>query len=102
VIYTGLHQTPEMIAAACRQEDPDALLLSILSGAHMSLIPRILAALESSEIRGLPILCGGIIPQSDSEALRTAGVAAVMGPGTPTADIVAQVRELAENYRANQ
>jgi methylmalonyl-CoA mutase C-terminal domain/subunit len=102
VIYTGLHQTPEMIAAACRQEDPDALLLSILSGAHMTLVPRVLDVLRRSGLQVLPLLCGGIIPQDDAQALSQAGVAAVMGPGTPTEEIIARVRELAAAYRAQE
>lgn len=102
VIYTGLHQTPEMIASACRQEDPDALLLSILSGAHMSLVPRVLDRLRDDGLGRLPVLCGGIVPQADAQALEAQGVAAVMGPGTATSDIVGTVRRLAEQYRAEQ
>jgi methylmalonyl-CoA mutase C-terminal domain/subunit len=100
VIYTGLHQTPEMIAAACRQEDPDALLLSILSGAHMGLVPRILDQLRADGLEGLPVLCGGIVPQGDAAALLKLGVAGVMGPGTSTTEIVDRVRELAASYRS--
>jgi methylmalonyl-CoA mutase C-terminal domain/subunit len=100
VIYTGLHQTPELVTAACRQEDPDALLLSILSGAHMSLIPRILDKLRADGLESLPVLCGGIVPRADAAELEAQGVAAVMGPGTPTSEIVAKVRELAQAYRA--
>jgi methylmalonyl-CoA mutase C-terminal domain/subunit len=102
VIYTGLHQTPEMVAAACRQEDPDALLLSILSGAHMTLVPRILDVLRRSGLEALPVLCGGIVPQDDARRLTEAGVAAVMGPGTTTGDIIAKVRELASAYREQE
>jgi methylmalonyl-CoA mutase C-terminal domain/subunit len=100
VIYTGLHQTPDMVAAACRQEDPDVLLLSILSGAHMTLVPRILDLLRQSGLEDLPVLCGGIIPTSDAERLLAEGVAAVMGPGTSTEGIIGKVRELATAYRA--
>jgi methylmalonyl-CoA mutase C-terminal domain/subunit len=100
VIYTGLHQTPEMILAACRQEDPDALLLSILSGAHVTLVPRILDLLRAAGLGSLPVLCGGIIPHDDAEALKAQGVAAVMGPGTATTDIAALVRSLGAQYRA--
>lgn len=102
VIYTGLHQTPEMIASACRQEDPDALLLSILSGAHMGLLPRVLEKLRGDGLGALPVLCGGIVPQADASALLAQGVAAVMGPGTSTTEIVNRVCELAEEYRAKQ
>ena len=100
VIYTGLHQTPEMILAACRQEDPDALLLSILSGAHVTLIPRILALLRDAGLEHLPVLCGGIIPHDDADVLKAQGVAAVMGPGTTTGEISALVRSLGAQYRA--
>jgi methylmalonyl-CoA mutase C-terminal domain/subunit len=100
VIYTGLHQTPEMILAACRQEDPDALLLSILSGAHTTLVPRILGLLREAGLGKLPVLCGGIIPHDDAEALKAQGVAAVMGPGTTTGEISALVRSLGAQYRA--
>jgi methylmalonyl-CoA mutase C-terminal domain/subunit len=100
VIYTGLHQTPEMIVNACRQEDPDALLLSILSGAHMGLIPRVLAALGDAGLADTPVLVGGIIPAEDAQALLDMGVRRVMGPGTDTHEIAAAVRELAAERRA--
>ena len=101
VIYTGLHQTPGMIASACRQEDPDVLCLSILSGAHLTVIPRILEELASAGLDALPVLAGGIIPAEDAATLKVSGVAEVMGPGTATSDIVRLVRELAARYRAN-
>jgi len=99
VIYTGLHQTPEMIVNACRQEGPDALLLSILSGAHMGLIPRVLEALREAGLGDTPVLVGGIIPQQDAEQLLGLGVRSVMGPGTDTHEIAETVRRLAAERR---
>jgi len=84
VIYTGLRQTPEMIAEAALQEDVDAIGLSILSGAHMALVPRILEVLRGQGQGHVKLLLGGIIPDEDLPALRELGVAAVFGPGTRT------------------
>jgi methylmalonyl-CoA mutase, C-terminal domain len=84
VIYTGLRQTPEMIAEAALQEDVDVVGLSILSGAHMTLVPRIREAMNASELSDVPMIVGGIIPDEDREALKTYGVAGVFGPGTST------------------
>ena len=95
VIYTGLHQTPEKIVAACRQEDPDVLCLSILSGAHMTLIPRILASMQEQGLGDIPVLAGGIIPDADVQVLLDAGVRHVLGPGTSTEEIIKLIRELA-------
>ncbi|MCB1185774.1 cobalamin B12-binding domain-containing protein [bacterium] len=97
VIYTGLHQTPEKIIAACRQEDPDVLCLSILSGAHMTLIPRILEGMREQQLDDIPVLAGGIIPDADAVSLREQGVNEVLGPGTSTEEIIALVRGLAES-----
>jgi methylmalonyl-CoA mutase C-terminal domain/subunit len=88
VIYTGLRQTPEMIAEAALQEDVDAIGLSILSGAHMALVPRVLELLEAQGQAGLPVLLGGIIPDEDIPALRQRGVSAIFGPGTTTDTVV--------------
>lgn len=99
VIYTGLHQTPEMIVNACRQEDPDVLLLSILSGAHMGLIPRVLAAMREAGLEDTPMLLGGIIPDADAAVLLEQGVKGVMGPGTDTHEIARVVAELAVERR---
>ena len=101
VIYTGLHQTPAMITAACRQEDPDVLCMSILSGAHLTLIPRVLEELSVSGLSKLPVLVGGIIPEEDAAILKEAGVAEVMGPGTSTTTVIELVRELSAKYRAD-
>jgi methylmalonyl-CoA mutase, C-terminal domain len=93
VIYTGLRQTPEMIAEAALQEDVDAVGLSILSGAHNALLPRIVEALRERGLADVPIFAGGIIPDEDVPALQQAGIAGVFGPGTPIADIVTFVRD---------
>jgi methylmalonyl-CoA mutase C-terminal domain/subunit len=94
VIYTGLRQTPEMIAAAALQEDVDVVGLSILSGAHMTLLPRITQLLRDEGMGDLLVTAGGIIPDDDVPALREAGIARVFGPGTT-------IREVAEYLRAN-
>jgi len=88
VIYTGLRQTPEMIAEAALQEDVDVVGLSILSGAHMALVPRVLDILKAQGQDQVKVFIGGIIPDEDVEALRAMGVAAVFGPGTRTQDII--------------
>jgi methylmalonyl-CoA mutase C-terminal domain/subunit len=92
VIYTGLRQTPEMIAAAAAEEDVDAVGLSILSGAHNTLLPRIIELLRSHGMGDVPVFAGGIIPDEDIPALKDAGVTAVFGPGTPLSDITAFVQ----------
>lgn len=102
VIYTGLHQTPEKIVAACRQEDPDVLCLSILSGAHMTLIPRIMDGLREQGLDDIPVLAGGIIPDADAARLREAGVMSVLGPGTTTEQIITLVREMAGERTGRQ
>jgi methylmalonyl-CoA mutase C-terminal domain/subunit len=89
VIYTGLRQTPEMIAEAALQEDVDAVGLSILSGAHMSLVPRVMELLAAQGQAGVPVLLGGIVPDEDVPTLRGSGVTAVFGPGTTTDAVVA-------------
>ena len=88
VIYTGIRQTPEMIAAAADQEDVDAIGLSILSGAHLELLPSVITALRSRGLENMPVIAGGIIPQSDVETLKVAGITEIFGPGTPTQTIV--------------
>ena len=94
VIYTGLHQTPEMIAEVAVQEDVDVVGLSILSGAHMALFPRVRAELETRGMGHVLLTGGGIIPADDAARLKSAGVAAVFGPGTPTAEAIAAFRSL--------
>lgn len=92
VIYTGLRQTPEQVVQAAIQEDVDCLGLSILSGAHMTLIPRIIQLLREQHAEDILITVGGIIPDEDVAQLKKLGVAAVFGPGTPTQEIIAFVR----------
>jgi len=88
VIYTGLHQTPEMIATAAVQEDVDVVGLSILSGAHMTLFPRVRELLDEAGRKDILLTGGGIIPREDIEALEKRGVGRLFGPGTPTTDLV--------------
>ena len=92
VIYTGLHQTPEQIVAAAIQEDVDAVGLSILSGAHMTLFRRVIELLAERDATDIVVFGGGIIPDADIEELSRMGVAKIFTPGAPTTDIVAWVR----------
>jgi methylmalonyl-CoA mutase C-terminal domain/subunit len=94
VIYTGIRQTPEMIVETALQEDVDLIGLSILSGAHMELFPMIMTGLRDNDMGDVPVIAGGIIPESDRRALEDIGVSAIFGPGTSTADIVDHVRTL--------
>lgn len=93
VIYTGLRQTPVMIAEAALQEDVDVVGLSILSGAHMALVPRIVQELQQRGIGALPVFVGGIIPVDDIPALKALGVTEVFGPGTHTQTLVGFIHE---------
>lgn len=93
VIYTGLHQTPEMIATAAVQEDVDVVGLSILSGAHMTLFPRVHELLREQGRDDILITGGGIIPKEDMDALRARGIGQLFGPGTPTSALVDYIRE---------
>jgi methylmalonyl-CoA mutase C-terminal domain/subunit len=98
VIYTGLHQTPEMVVEAAVQEDVDVVSLSILSGAHMTLIPKVRRLMDDAGMDGVHLIGGGIIPDEDAEELKNTGaVAAVFGPGTDTRDIVLFINGLFEN-----
>ncbi len=92
VIYTGLHQTPEMIAEAAMQEDVDVVGLSILSGAHMALFPRVRAELVKRGLSNVLLTGGGIIPAEDQRALEAQGYAKLFGPGTPTEAIATWIR----------
>lgn len=92
VIYTGLRQTPEMVAEAALQEDVDAVGLSILSGAHMALVPRIMELLRQNGMGSMHVFLGGIIPEEDIPELKACGVAEVYGPGTSTEKVAADVR----------
>jgi methylmalonyl-CoA mutase C-terminal domain/subunit len=96
VVYTGLHQTPEMIAAAAVQEDVDAVGLSIMSGAHNTLFPAVLQELDKRGASGIALFGGGIIPEQDAAALEAAGVRKVFLPGTALGDIVRWVHDNVE------
>ncbi len=93
VIYTGLHQTPEMIATAAVQEDVDVIGLSILSGAHMTLIPRVAELVRAQGRDDILITGGGIIPKEDMETLQKMGVGTLFGPGTPTSELIAYIKD---------
>jgi methylmalonyl-CoA mutase C-terminal domain/subunit len=93
VIYTGLHQTPEMIVNAAIQEDVDVVALSILSGAHMTLFSRVLELLREEGADHILVTGGGIIPEDDVQALQAMGVGRIFGPGTPTSEPIAYIRE---------
>jgi methylmalonyl-CoA mutase C-terminal domain/subunit len=88
VVYTGLHQTPEQIVETAIQEDADAVGVSILSGAHMTLVPRIIDGLRANEAEDVLVVVGGTIPPEDAEELKALGVAEVFGPGAATSEIV--------------
>ena len=103
VTYTGIRQTPEMIVSAAIKEDVDVIGLSILSGAHMELFPKILAVLHESELEDVVVVAGGIIPHHDREELQRIGVEAVFGPGTSTAEIGEYVKNaVAERDRSRR
>ncbi|MEW5917187.1 MAG: cobalamin B12-binding domain-containing protein [Gemmatimonadota bacterium] len=93
VIYTGLHQTPEMIANAAVQEDVDVVGLSILSGAHMTLFPRVRNLLNEAGREDVLVTGGGIIPKEDMDALQAQGVGRLFGPGTSTGDLIAYIKD---------
>ncbi len=92
VIYTGLHQTPEQVVETAIQEDADAIGISILSGAHMTLIPRIIELLKENEAEDILVFCGGTIPKDDIPKLKEAGVGEIFTPGTPTKKAVEYVQ----------
>ncbi len=93
VVYTGIRQTPEMIAEAALQEDVDVIGMSILSGAHMALFPRVMELLRENGMDDVLVVAGGIIPDEDVPTLRDMGVTGIFGPGTSTDKIVAFIRE---------
>ena len=97
VIYTGLRQTPEMIANAALQEDVQVIGLSILSGAHNAIVPRVLELLREKDMAGVKVIVGGIIPDEDARELEKQGVAAVFQPGASLESIVSAVRQAAES-----
>lgn len=100
VIYTGLRQTPEMIAQSALQEDVDVVGVSILSGAHLELFPLIMEQLKEKGLEHTIVLAGGIIPEEDHEALRQMGVQGIFGPGTSTTDIADFVRRIVSEKKA--
>jgi methylmalonyl-CoA mutase C-terminal domain/subunit len=97
VVYTGLRQTPAMIAETALQEDVDVVGLSILSGAHMTLVPSVRAALDENDMEDVPLVIGGIIPDDDHAPLKQMGVAAIFGPGTNTDEIAAFIQKLIDD-----
>ena len=102
VIYTGIRQTPKMIVDAALEEDVDVIGLSILSGAHVDLFPQIFEELGSNDMDDVPIIAGGIIPESDRSALESLGVRAIYGPGTPTSQIIECVRQVASERESGK
>ncbi len=101
VIYTGLHQTAEMIVETALQEDVDVIGLSILSGAHMTYFPKVLKLMKEKGLDDVLLFGGGIIPEEDAKKLEEMGVGKIFGPGTPTEEIVEYVREWYEKHRKN-
>ena len=98
VIYTGLHQTPEMIARSALQEDVDVVAMSILSGAHMTLFPRVKKLLSAKGMDDVLVTGGGIIPKDDMLKLQELGIGRLFGPGTPTSEAVAYIRSWFEEH----
>jgi methylmalonyl-CoA mutase C-terminal domain/subunit len=102
VIYTGIRQTPQMIAEAALQEDVDVVGLSILSGAHLELFPRVVTELHERGVDDVLLFCGGIIPEQDISAVKELGFSGVFGPGTNTADIIEFIGEELSEHVAEQ
>ncbi len=100
VIYTGLHQTPEQVAETALQEDADAVGLSVLSGAHLTLFPRVVELLREKGVGDVLVFGGGIIPEPDVVALKEAGVAALFTPGAPLADITGWLEQALDEREA--
>lgn len=99
VIYTGLRQTPEMVVSAALQEDVDAIGISILSGAHMTVFPKVLALMKEKGMDDVLLTGGGIIPKEDMRQLQAAGVGELFAPGTPTKDIADYISRWVEQHR---
>lgn len=99
VIYTGLRQTPEMVAESALQEDVDVVGLSILSGAHMALVPRVLELLRQNGQENVRVFIGGIVPDEDAPRLRELGVSGIYGPGTMTDEIISDIRQAVASAR---
>ena len=102
VVYTGLRQTPEQIVRAAAQEDVDAVGLSILSGAHMAHVPRVIELMHAEGLDGVVVFAGGIIPEADAAALKALGLKEVFAPGSSTADIVRLVRDWVRSSTGNR
>ena len=100
VIYTGLRQTPEMVVNAALQEDVDAIGISILSGAHMTVFPKVIQLMREKNMDDVLLTGGGIIPDADMKSLRDMGVGELFAPGTTTGDIAAYIRQWVETHRA--
>jgi methylmalonyl-CoA mutase, C-terminal domain len=100
VIYTGLRQTPEMVVAAALQEDADAIGISSLSGAHMTVFPKVAALMKEKGLDDVLLTGGGIIPDDDAKALREMGVGRLFPPGTPTAEIVEYITNWVKEHRS--
>jgi methylmalonyl-CoA mutase, C-terminal domain len=100
VIYTGLRQTPEMVVTAALQEDVDAIGVSILSGAHMTVFPKLLQLMKEKELNDVLLTGGGIIPEDDMQKLNAAGVGQLFAPGTATTAIAAYIKEWVQQHRA--
>lgn len=100
VIYTGLRQTPEMVVAAALQEDVDAIGISILSGAHMTVFPKVAALMKEKGMDDVLLTGGGIIPEEDMKQLQEQGVGKLFAPGTPTSEIASYVREWTAQHRS--
>ncbi|MFM2386639.1 MAG: hypothetical protein RL660_1396 [Bacteroidota bacterium] len=100
VIYTGLRQTPEMVVQTALQEDADAIGISILSGAHMTVFPKVIKLMKDNGLNDVLLTGGGIIPADDMQALRDMGVGELFSPGTPTADIAKYISEYVATHRA--
>jgi methylmalonyl-CoA mutase, C-terminal domain len=98
VIYTGLWQTPEQVASAAADEDVDVIGVSLLSGAHLTLVPQLLSLLDEQGVSHIPTIVGGIIPQEDATVLLAAGVAKVFGPGTTADELVEFIRHRAREH----
>ena len=101
VIYLGLRQTPEMIVSAAIQEDADVISLSILSGAHMTIFPKVLDLLKENEIDDVLLIGGGVIPEEDMEELKNLGVAELFGPGTPTTETIDYIENWFKDSQRN-
>jgi len=101
VIYTGLHQTPEMIVEAALQEDVDVIGLSVHSGAHMPLFRRVIALVSEHGLQDVVLVGGGIIPAGDVRALESEGVGKIFGPGTPTSELAAWIRAAVASRRGD-